>query len=368
MSLEVDLGLALGGTRIEATFTAPSGVTALFGRSGAGKTSIVNAIAGLVRPVRGRIRVDGVTLFDAAAGIDVPPHRRRLGYVFQDGRLFPHLSVVRNLLYGHPQRSAREPGGDLAAVVRLLDIGHLLARRPGALSGGEKQRVAIGRALLSEPRLLLMDEPLASLDADRKREILPYLERLHAATRIPILYVSHALDEVVRIADTLVLVGDGKVQAAGPLTEVLGRLDLRDAIGRFEAGSVLTATVEGHDPSTDLVRLRHASGTIHVARLDAPPGSEVRIRVRARDVALATGPVQGLSVRNRLLVRVAEVSPEPGPVVDLALRAGGDVLVARITRAALVDLDLAPGREVTALLKTVAVERRGMRLRREEDV
>ena len=368
MTLEVDLGLALGATRIEASFMAPAGVTALFGRSGAGKTSIINAIAGLIRPVRGRIEVDGVTLFDATAGIDLPPHRRRLGYVFQDGRLFPHMSVEKNLRYGHGSDRAGGFGGGLAGVVRLLDIGHLLDRRPGTLSGGEKQRVAIGRALLSGPRLLLMDEPLASLDAARKQEILPYLERLHAATHIPVLYVSHALDEVVRIADTLVLLGDGRVQAAGPLADLLGRLELRDLVGRFEAGSLLTATVVGHDPATDLVRLHHACGSLHVARLEAPPGSQVRIRIRARDVALATGPVVGLSIRNRLRVRVAEISAEPGPVVDLALDAGGEVLVARITRAALHELDLVPGREVTALLKTVAVERRGIAVRREEDV
>ena len=211
--LAVDVEKRLGDFSLAARFETAGGVTALFGASGAGKTTLVNMIAGLLPPDRGRIRLDDTVLFDSAARIDVPAHRRRIGYVFQEGRLFPHLSVAANLDYGRRMRGLARDGAETARVVNLLDIGHLLDRRPGKLSGGERQRVAFGRALLMRPRLLLLDEPLASLDAARKREILPYLQKAH----VPMVYVSHHAPELKRIATSVVLLEGGRVAAAGGL-------------------------------------------------------------------------------------------------------------------------------------------------------
>lgn len=226
--MEVHVTRQQGDFKLDASFQgAESGVTALFGPSGAGKTSIVNMVAGLMRPDTGRIAVNGLCLFDAELGIDLPPERRRIGYVFQDGRLFPHLSVGANLTYGmHLTPEDRRFVG-LDAVVELLGIGHLLQRRPAKLSGGEKQRVAIGRAMLTSPAMLLMDEPLASLDASRKAEVKPFIARLSQEFAIPILYVSHALDEIVDLADRLVIMEAGQVAAAGNLDDLLSRPDVK---------------------------------------------------------------------------------------------------------------------------------------------
>ncbi|MBI3514568.1 MAG: molybdenum ABC transporter ATP-binding protein, partial [Proteobacteria bacterium] len=304
MMLEVALSHRLGAFALEAQFASGPGLTALFGRSGAGKTSVVNAIAGLVRPDQGRIVVDGTELVDTSRGVFVPKHRRRIGYVFQEDRLFPHLTVRHNLLFGRWFTPRAERRGSLADVVALLGLEPLLDRRPRALSGGEKQRVAIGRALLANPRLLLMDEPLASLDAQRKDEILPYIERLRDESKIPIVYVSHSVAEVARLATTIVLMSEGKVDAVGPVTEVLGRLDLYPKTGRFEASAVLGMTVAAHDPRYGLTQLRSAAGEIAVPGLDAPPGSTVRIRIRARDVTIAIAPPHGLSALNVLPARI----------------------------------------------------------------
>ncbi len=248
MGLEVALRHDLGGFRLDVAFTAPAGITALFGRSGSGKTTVVNAIAGLLRPEMGRILVDGAVLLDTTAGVFVPRHRRRIGYVFQEGRLFPHLSVRQNLVFGRWFAADRAPPAEIGHVVEMLGIGHLLDRRPAGLSGGEKQRVAIGRALLASPRLLLMDEPLASLDAARKEEILPYLERLRDEVKVPILYVSHAIPEVTRLATTVVALVDGRVALSGPATAVLSDPAILPAAERDEAGVILTARLIGHDP------------------------------------------------------------------------------------------------------------------------
>lgn len=222
--LEVRAKHRLGVFQLDVELVAPTGgIVALFGRSGAGKTSLVNMLAGLLRPTEGRIALNGTVLFDSAARIDLPPERRRLGYVFQEARLFPHLDVRGNLLYGFRRVPAAERAIRLEQIVELLDIGPLLRRRPGSLSGGEKQRVAIGRALLANPRLLLMDEPLASLDATRKAEILPFIEQLRDKLRLPIVYVSHDMGEIIRLADTVVLLADGRVTAIGSAEQVLGR-------------------------------------------------------------------------------------------------------------------------------------------------
>jgi molybdate transport system ATP-binding protein len=357
MSLEVAVARRLGNFTVDAAFAAGAGITALFGRSGAGKTSIVNMIGGLLRPDQGRIAVDGQVLFDEARRIDVPAHRRRVGYVFQEGRLFPHMTVWQNLLYG--RRFAPREGhyAELDHVVGLLGLEALLPRRPGALSGGEKQRVAIGRALLASPRLLLMDEPLASLDAPRKAEILPYVERLRDELRVPIVYVSHAVDEVTRLATTMVVLSDGRVAAVGPPADIMSRLDLRPLTGRWEAGAVLDARVAAHDMAYDLTELAVPGGALRVPRLDLPVGAHVRIRLRARDVAVALGRPNGLSIRNALTGRIAELKSEEGPFAELRIDLGGAFVLARLTRLAVAELDLKPGQEVQALIKSVALDR-----------
>jgi molybdate transport system ATP-binding protein len=354
MTLSVALKKRLGGFTVDAGFTGAGGVTALFGRSGAGKSTVVNLIAGLLRPDAGSVVLDGWTLVDTARGIDLPPHRRRIGYVFQEGRLFPHLSVRANLAYGTRRTPAAERWASFDQIVALLGIEALLDRRPALLSGGEKQRVAIGRALLASPRLLLMDEPLASLDAQRKLEILPYIERLRDEMRLPVIYVSHALGEVARLADALVVMADGQVVASGPTGAVLSRLDLGEAIGRDEAGAVLAARVVAHDAATGVTHLAHPSGELFHPLLDAPLGATVRLRVRARDVALAVGEPGRLSIRNRLTATVAEIADRGAGGVDVRLMAGGEPLLARITRDAAAALDLAVGHQVTALIKTAA--------------
>ncbi len=241
----------------------------------------------MLRPDRGRIEIEGKVLFDSAAGIDIPAEKRRIGYVFQEGRLFPHLTVRRNLLYGYALVPAGDRYIELDRIVALLGLNDLLERRPGDLSGGEKQRVAIGRALLSSPRMLLLDEPLASLDAHRREEILRYLELLRDEVQIPIVYVSHAVEEVVRLADTVVLMAAGKVVAVGDVEDVMGRPDLRPAGGVFEGGAVIDARVSAQDMQYDLATLAFDGGTLTVTNLDALIGEPVRVRVRARDVSIA---------------------------------------------------------------------------------
>jgi molybdate transport system ATP-binding protein len=345
------------GFALSAEFESGGRVTALFGRSGAGKTTLVNLIAGLLRPDSGRIALDGTVLFDKAAGIDLPANRRRIGYVFQEGRLFPHMSVRSNLLYGRHLTPVDRQWGTLEQVVDLLGIGHLLARRPAALSGGEKQRVAIGRALLASPRLLLMDEPLASLDQQRKEEIVPYIERLRDEMHLPIVYVSHAIDEIARIADTIVVLADGGAIAVGPIGEVHARTDLRPYTGQAEASTVLTARVVASDEHAGTTTLEHAAGRLTVARIAAPAGATIRFRVRARDVALAVGYPGLISIRNRLAGTVTAIHDGEPPGVEVHLDMAGERLVAAITRDATYALQLAVGQPVTALIKSSALDR-----------
>jgi molybdate transport system ATP-binding protein len=356
MSLEVTAKATLGDFVLDAAFASEGRTTALFGRSGSGKTTLVNIIAGLLRPERGQVVVDGTVLFDGEAGIDVPSHKRRIGYVFQEARLFPHLTVKHNLLYGRwfTPKDARHVSLD--EVVDLLGLKDLLERGTAQLSGGEKQRVAIGRALLCSPRLLLMDEPLASLDDARKSELLPFIERLRDDARVPIVYVSHAVPEVVRLATTLVLLSDGRVVATGPTAEVLGRLDLFPITGPIEAGAVIEGAVEAHDEHAELTHVRSRAGLFRVPRLDLAPGTRVRMRVRARDVIIAVAPPQGLSALNVLPGKVVEVGPLQGPVADIALDCGGERLLAELTRQSVEVLQLAPGRDVFALVKSVTFD------------
>ena len=358
--LDVDLQLRRGSFRLVARFTSDAPIVALFGRSGSGKTTLVEAIAGLARPERGRIVVEGRTLFDSERGVDLRPEARRVGFVFQDALLFPHLSVRANLAYGERLTPPGERFVDHGRIVALLGLERLMERRPATLSGGEKQRVAIGRALLASPRLLLMDEPLASLDAPRRAEILQYIELLRDELKLPIVYVSHAIEEVTRLADRLVLVSDGKIVAAGPVADLLSRPELEAHTGRFEAGAVIDTRVARHDERYELTVLAFAGGELVVPNVDALPGEPVRARIRSRDVSLAlVRPVQA-SIQNVLEATVVCVGGEFGAIVDVGLTVGATAMAARVTRKAAEDLALAPGLRVFALVKAVSIDRRSV--------
>lgn len=352
--LNVAVRHAFPGFALDVAFDAPPGVTALFGRSGSGKTTVVNAVAGLLRPDAGRIALDGRVLSDSAARVWLPPHRRRIGYVFQEGRLFPHLTVRQNLLYGRWFARHRRRGGDIDRVVEMLGLGPLLDRAPAGLSGGERQRVGIGRALLAEPDLILADEPLAALDAPRKAEILPYLERLRDEAGVPILYVSHAVAEVARLATTIVVLHEGRVQSAGPAAEILADPELVPVLGVRGAGSVLAARVVGHH-ADGLTELAAGGGTVLVPRVVAAPGTPMRLRIAAQDVILSLGRPEGLSALNILQGRVRSLRRGEGPGVIVAVEVGPDVLLARITRRSADALGLAPGMPCHAIVKSVAI-------------
>ena len=353
MTLQITLQHRFAGFALDVAFEAPAGVTALFGRSGSGKTTVINAVAGLLRPDRGRIVVSGETLLDTARGVNLPPHRRRIGYVFQDARLFPHLTVRQNLLYGR-WFAPRQQGIAEERIVDLLGIAPLMARRPGALSGGEKSRVAIGRAILSNPRLLLLDEPLAALDEARKAEILPYLERLRDELHLPILYVSHAMAEVARLANTVVLIDAGRVTAAGRTAEILADPAAAHGLGLREAGALLTARIAAQD-ADGLTRLDSAAGSVWLPRVAAPVGTVLRIRILAQDVMLALTRPEGISALNILPATVRDIRQGDGPGALVRLDAGGEVMLARVTRRSATALALAPGVPVFAILKAVSV-------------
>ncbi len=357
--LEVSVQKRQGEVRIDVAFDSDGPtVTALFGRSGAGKTSVVGMVAGLSRPDRGRIVLDGRVLFDADSGTDVPPHRRRIGYVFQESRLFPHYSVRGNLAFGMRLVPPAERYIGFDNVIELLGIGHLLERRPGSLSGGERQRVAIGRALLASPRLLLMDEPLASLDGARKAELLPFIAELPRQFGLPILYVSHSVDEVLRLADRMVLLEAGKVTAGGAVEDVMSQPGFAAAAGGIELATVVVTSVERHDEVREVTHLAFPGGTIRVPRLDAPPGAQVRVRIDAGNVILAREEPRGLSVQNQFAGHVTELRHRPG-LVDVVLDIGCP-LQAQITSQACRDLQLDIGTPVYALVKSTSLSRSDM--------
>lgn len=354
MTLSVDAKTRLGQFSLDVSFTSEQGVTALFGRSGSGKTSVIRMIAGLSRPDQGRIVLEDDVVMDAAKGVFLPPHRRRFGYVFQEARLFPHLDVRKNLNYGRwfAPKTGRPDNFD--QVVELLGFGGLLERRPGKLSGGEQQRVAIGRALLSSPRLLLMDEPLAALDESRKNEVLPYLERLRDELGLPIVYVSHSVSEVARLADRVVLMKDGRIEAIGGASEVL-----RDLSGETrEAASVLTGTVEAVDDTHRLARVTTGAGTLLVPAQQAQVGKKVRVLVPARDVMVATSRPEGLSALNILSGTVERIDADGEGMIGVRIICGSETILARITAFSGGMLGLTPGQAVFAAIKTAALERR----------
>ena len=343
--LDVDLSLPL------------SGVSALYGASGSGKTTLLRCIAGLERAPAGRLFVNGEVWQDE--GCWVPPHKRPLGYVFQEASLFPHLTVIDNLLYGM-RRVHDAPRVSLRQAIELLGIGHLLGRKPDRLSGGERQRAAIARALAVSPRLLLMDEPLASLDEPRKLEIMPYLEALRDEARIPIVYVSHSVAEVARLSDTLVILEAGRVRACGPTVELMQRLDLVPAAGTGEAGALIEARVEAHDDAYGLTTLVSRGGTWRVPRLEAAAGKTVRMQIKARDVMIALERPGAMSALNVIEAVVAEIGPMDAPGVEIRLDAKGEALVARLTRYSAERLALRVGTPVFAVVKSVSFGRESL--------
>jgi molybdate transport system ATP-binding protein len=344
--------LSLGGFRLDAEFTAPPrGVTALFGPSGSGKSTLLRCIAGLER-AEGRFHIGDETWQDT--GHFLPPHRRSLGYVFQEASLLPHLSVPANLEYGYRRIPVRERRIKPEQVIDWLGVAPLLGRRIAALSGGERQRVAIGRALLASPRLLLMDEPLSALDRQAKQEILPYLESLQRELDIPVLYVSHALDEVARLADHLVLIERGRIIAAGPMTEMATRLDLTLAHGG-EAEAIVDGKVAGHDEAYHLTYVEFPGGRLTVPRHPAEIGQPVRIRILARDVSLTLQHQEGTSILNILPVTVTDIMEDSPAQMVVRLDAAGTPLLARITKKSACALAVQAGRNLYAQVKSVAI-------------
>jgi len=353
MTIEARFHVKRGDFLLDVDLSVPArGVTALFGPSGSGKTTLLRAIAGLDQHHGGFLKV-GDTIWQEADHF-VPPHRRALGYVFREASLFAHLTVRRNVEYGARRVPDAERRISLDRIVNLLDLGSLLDRKPDLLSGGERQRVAIARALAANPRLLLMDEPLASLDQDRKREILPYIESLHDELDIPAIYVSHSSDEVARFADHLVLLETGRVTASGPIGEMLTRLDLPLALGS-DAEALIETTVASHDEQYHLTLLDFAGGRFSVARMDLPIGSKVRLRVAARDVSLTLEHQVGTSILNIFPATVDELVPEGMARVTVRLTIGGVSILARVTRKSASALDLKSGRTLYAQIKSVAV-------------
>jgi len=342
----------LGEFSLDADFSAPAhGITALFGQSGSGKTTLLRLIAGLAR-APGRLVVNGEVWQDDT--VFVPTHRRALGYVFQEASLFPHLSVRANLDYGWQRVPPAERTIKRDEVIDWLELAPLIALQPHQLSGGQRQRVAIGRALLSCPRLLLMDEPMAALDAGARADILPYLERLHRELELPLLYVSHALDEVARLADTLLLIDAGRLVYQGPLAAGLTRLDLPLA-HRDLAATVIDTTVVAHDTALQLTRVARDAVALELPGLHGMPGTPLRVRVAARDVSLALAMPQQTSILNLLPATVTELADDAPGQMLVRLALGDTALLARITRKSAGLLNLQPGTPVVAQVKSVAV-------------
>lgn len=331
------------------------GTVALFGRSGCGKTTLANIIAGLLAPGSAMLEVDGVVLEDTHARLRVAAERRRIGYVFQDARLFPHFNVLGNLSYGERRAPAGKRRITLDHVIELLGLQSLLQRRARELSGGERQRVALGRALLSQPRLLLLDEPLASLDVARREEVLPYLEKLRDELELPIVYVSHQFDEVLRLATHVVLMDNGRVVTQGGLEVVSLHPQLRAIVGPDAVGAVLTGAIVAADPQTGLAAIRVGEGTLNVSLRNARPGAAVRVQLLARDVILATYPPEGLSVRNILAGRIASIASDDADTDMVHVDIGGAMVLSRVTRAASRALALRGGMQIWVLVKAVSI-------------
>jgi molybdate transport system ATP-binding protein len=355
MMLTVAAAKRRGTFELNVRFELPTpGVVALFGRSGCGKSTVVNIIAGLLQPDSGRVVLDDTVLVDLQQGVDVPPERRRIGYVFQDTRLFPHLSVAANLRYAQ-KRAVGAPYVDLAAVTSLLDLAALMNRRTHQLSGGERQRVAIGRALLTQPRLLLLDEPLAALDEARREEVLPYLETLRDQLAIPMVYVTHDFAEVLRLATHIVLMEAGSVTAQGTVGEMSLNPRLRSIIGPDEVGAIIDGIVLGVDSSSNLTRVRVGQGELNVQARGLAVGTALRVQLLARDIIVSTRFPQHLSVRNSLAGIVTSIHGDDDDSDLITIDIGAEEIMARVTKAATRDLSLHPGMEAWALVKSVSL-------------
>ncbi len=346
----------LGDFSMDCVFQSSARITGLFGPSGAGKSTLLRIVAGLIHPDEGRVEIAGRCVFDSAAGIRVPAHRRRIGYVFQQARLFAHLNVAHNLRYGAWFSQARPSATRFDQVVDMLDIGALLKRRVAGLSGGEQQRVAIGRALLADPAILLLDEPLASLDAARKAEVLPYIERLSQTTDLPIVFVSHQLDEMLRLANRhVVAIRAGRVAFSGETADFLARPDLLGARHARDAGALLRATVATHLKADGLSELDLDGQPLYVPRIDQPARQAVTLHVRARDVMIARHRPAGISALNVLETRIEAVRAEGDYAVEVVLVAGTQTLEARLTRRSAQALALGEGDTVYAVIKSLAL-------------
>lgn len=359
-ALAFDLSLKQGDFALKARFAGDmSGVTALFGASGAGKSTLLRVLAGFESGAEGRVELSGDVLQESAAHRFVPPHRRGVGTVFQQPRLFDHLDVAGNLRFAE-KRAQGLPGPTLEAVVEALDLGPLMSQPSRTLSGGERQRVAIGRALLSRPRMVLMDEPLTGLDQRRKAQILPYIARLPQQFALPVVYVTHAVDELTRIADKMIALDHGRVVAFGSLPEVFPRLDIDAGGSHFEAGAILQGHISGHDPQMHLSYVTIGESRLSMPAAPLPEGAVVQLRVRARDVLLATQRPEGLSAQNILPAQVHRVIEEPDTAfAEVFLQVADQVLRARLTRAAIAQLRIAPGQNVYAVLKAISFDKRG---------
>lgn len=351
--LSVEMTHKLPDLALDVRFLAPEGITVLFGRSGTGKTTVVNAVAGLLRPQTGRVVLGDRVLCDTARGVWVPPHRRRIGYVFQEDRLFPHLSVEQNIHFGRRFSPTPMGRGEISRIVDMLGLGTLLHRRPGALSGGEKQRVAIGRALVSHPLAILADEPLAALDEARKAEILPYFERLRDELRIPVLYVSHAPTEVARLATTVVALQDGQVIRQGSAAEVLSDPDVMPA-GPQSVGAVIEARVVAHHDD-GLTELAAGEARFFVPRANSAPGDQVRLRIAAHDVMLSLRAPEQISALNIVAGHVRSIRYGSGPGAIVVLDSTAGPILARVTKRSLAALNLQQGTPAHAVIKTVAI-------------
>jgi molybdate transport system ATP-binding protein len=361
--LDIDFEAAAGAFVVKVALSAPSdALVALFGQSGAGKTTVLNALAGLVRPRRGHMRLDDTLFFSCEQGVAMPIEQRGIGYVFQEGRLFPHLSVEQNLDYGARrvrvwQRTALPAGSSVKRqeIIDLLALGPLLPRRTPSLSGGERQRVALARALLSNPRMLLLDEPLAALDMPRKLEVMHYIERLRQLTRIPMVLVSHALEEVARLADILVVLEHGQMKAQGPIAEVLTRPDLVPLLGEQDASSLIEGNITLAEQDGHLATLSFQGGELQIRARGKEQGERIRLRIRASDVALSLRPLEDVSISNMLAARVVELRPVPSGSVLVLLDVTGTRLLASITSDSAKRLRLQPGCAVWALTKSVTL-------------
>ena len=350
--LEAKFKMNYPGFNLDVELNLPAkGVTVVFGPSGSGKTTLLRCLSGLERAPSGTLKLDDQVWQDE--GIFIPIHQRKVGLVFQESRLFPHLSIQQNLLYGYQRTQSVERNLHLDEVVEVLGLAALLKRTPDKLSGGEKQRVAIGRALLTSPKLLLMDEPLASLDMQRKAEIIPFIKRIEDEFKTPIIYVTHSVDEVLQLVDTMVILQAGKVANFGPVQEVFSDVQLREVLGEEQLGAVLETSVAGHDEEFELTRLDFMGQTLNVPKQNIDVGQNLRVHIHSKDVSLSTAPPAGVtSVLNILQAKVAKIGTLGGYSVDIELDAGRPIL-ATITRKSLANLNLKPGQPVYAHIKAI---------------